>query len=154
MQKFACRNTRLVHETVRNMIPAKRIRLTHRYCPHCQKECNIKTYKEHKRLFFNPDTITWYVASTFEPGAAESDSEGLSSSLASEEKEDHDSSFEREVENFDSSLFGDRNEDGKRSSEDEEHVNAPMLEETDEAFEQSSVSQDTGESNIFQNECK
>ena len=57
--------------------------------------------------------------------------------MLSEEKEDHDRSFEREVENFDSSLCGDGNEDCKRSSEDEEHVNAPMLEETEEDFEQS-----------------
>ena len=128
------------------MIPAKRIRMTHRYCPHCQKDCNIKTYKEHKRLYFYSDTRSWYVASTFEQGAAESDSEGLSSSLASEEKEDHDSSFESEVENFDSSLFGDGNEDEKGSSEDEEHFNAPMLELIEEDFEQSPVSHDTGES--------
>ena len=81
-----------------------------RYCPHCQKECNIKTYKEHKRLFFSPDTMSWYIPSTFEQTAAENDLEGLSGSLANEEMEDHDSSFESEVENFDSSLFGDDNE--------------------------------------------
>ena len=108
----------------------------------------------HKRLFFNPDTITWYIAFTFEPGAAESDSEGLSSWLASEKKEDHDRSFERKVENFDSSICGDENEDCKRSSEDEEQVNAPMLEETEEDFEQSPLSHDTGESYFIQNECK
>ena len=86
--------------------------------------------------------------------AAESDSEGLSSLLAIKEKEDHDSSFESKVENFDSSLFGDRNEDDKRSSEDEEHFNAPMFELIEEDFKQSPVSHDTRELYFIQSECK
>ena len=72
------------------MIRAIIARLTHKYCPHCQKDCNVKTYKEHRRLFFNPAKKSWYVPpSTSEQTAVESDVESLNSSLASEE---HDSS--------------------------------------------------------------
>ena len=139
MQELACWDTRVVQ----NMIAAKRLRLTHRYCPHCQKECNVKTYKEHKRLFFNSDTMSWYVASTSEQTAAEKDLEGLSGSPANEEMQDHDSSCESEMEDVDSSRFGDDKEDGKRSSENEEHCNAPIVEETEEEF--GSVPHETGD---------
>ena len=54
------------------------------------KDCNVKTYKEHIRLFFNPAKKSWYIPpSTSEQTAVESDVESLNSSLASEE---HDSS--------------------------------------------------------------
>ena len=62
--------------------------MTHKYCPYCQKDCNVKTYKEHRRLFYNPDKKSWYVASTSEQTAIESYVESLDSSLAIE---DHDS---------------------------------------------------------------
>ena len=52
---------------------AKRRKLTHKYCPHCKKECNIKTYKDHKRLFFNPESKAWYQESTNESATHESD---------------------------------------------------------------------------------
>ena len=32
---------------------------THKICPHCNKELNIKTYKDHKQLYFNADTKVW-----------------------------------------------------------------------------------------------
>ncbi len=31
----------------------------YKYCPHCQKQCNIKTFREHKRLYFNFETNSW-----------------------------------------------------------------------------------------------
>lgn len=52
---------------------AKRRKLTHKYCPHCKKECNIKTYKDHKRLFFNPESKAWYQESANESATHESD---------------------------------------------------------------------------------
>ena len=92
-----------------SMIRAKRVRLivTHKYCPHCQKDCNVKTYKEHRRLFFNLDKKSWYVASTSEQTAIESDVESLDSFLASE---DHDSS------DGDLSMFEETEEDVARST--------------------------------------
>ena len=63
------------------MNACKRIRLTHKYCPHCEKECNIKTYKDHKRLFFNHDSKSWYCEGTSSTRATDGD--GDSSSLES-----------------------------------------------------------------------
>ena len=37
----------------------KRLKLMYKYCPHCQRQCHIKAYKDHKRLYFNSDTNTW-----------------------------------------------------------------------------------------------
>lgn len=56
---------------------AKRVRFTYKFCPHCEKECNIKTYKEHKRLFFNPDLKTWYSAQSLPENKVDSDSDSL-----------------------------------------------------------------------------
>lgn len=56
---------------------AKRVRFTYKFCPHCEKECNIKTYKEHKRLFFNPDLKTWYSAQPLPEKEVHSDSDSL-----------------------------------------------------------------------------
>ena len=39
--------------------PRKRKR--YNVCPHCNKELNIKRYKEHKRLYFNEVTKQWMV---------------------------------------------------------------------------------------------
>ena len=35
------------------------MKLSHKWCPHCRKELNIKPYKEHKRLYFNESTKQW-----------------------------------------------------------------------------------------------
>lgn len=53
---------------------AKRV---HKFCPHCEKECNIKTYKEYKRLFFNSDLKTWYTARPLPEKKVDSDSDSL-----------------------------------------------------------------------------
>lgn len=42
------------------MHPAKRSKLSYKVCPHCQKELNIRTYKDHKRLYFNEETKSWF----------------------------------------------------------------------------------------------
>ena len=67
------------------MIAAKQRKLTHKYCPHCKKDCNIKTYKDHKRLFFNSDTKSWYC----EGAVASEESDGecdLQASISSDEE--------------------------------------------------------------------
>lgn len=38
----------------------KKPKLTHKLCPHCNKQLNIKTYKEHKRLHFHESSRSWY----------------------------------------------------------------------------------------------
>ena len=65
------------------MINVKKTRLSHKCCPYCKKDCNIKTYKDHKRLHFDSDMKSWYVSSASDGAAFESDIEGLSSSLSS-----------------------------------------------------------------------
>ena len=57
------------------MINVKKTRLSRKYCPHCKKDCNIKTYKDHKRLYFDSDTKFWYVSSASDGAAVESDIE-------------------------------------------------------------------------------
>lgn len=37
------------------------IKVDRRYCPHCQSYLSIKTFKAHRRLFFNEDTTSWSV---------------------------------------------------------------------------------------------
>lgn len=76
------------------MIKVKRMRLTHKFCPHCKRECNIKTYKDHKRLYFSQEENTWYGA-TLE---AEEDSEDLFS--LSESNDDIDDGDEDESETY------------------------------------------------------
>ena len=44
------------------MLATKRPRLSHRHCPHCNKVLNVKTFKDHKRLFFDRDTKSWHKA--------------------------------------------------------------------------------------------
>jgi len=42
------------------MLTMKRPCISHRHCPHCDKLLNVKTFKEHKRLFFDRDTKLWH----------------------------------------------------------------------------------------------
>lgn len=42
------------------MFTTKRPRFSHRHCPHCDNLLNVKTFKEHKRLFFDRDTKLWH----------------------------------------------------------------------------------------------
>ena len=37
----------------------KKSLLTHRRCPHCGKVLNIKTFKEHRRLYYDDATKLW-----------------------------------------------------------------------------------------------
>ena len=34
-------------------------KVTHKVCPHCKKELNLKTYKDHKRLYYDISSNTW-----------------------------------------------------------------------------------------------
>jgi len=49
---------------------AKRLKLLYKFCPHCQKQCNIKTYKDHKRLYFNVETKSWLTATSCNSASA------------------------------------------------------------------------------------
>ena len=44
-----------------DMPKLKRRIITHRFCPHCKKELNVKTFKHHRRLFFDEASNTWVV---------------------------------------------------------------------------------------------
>jgi len=51
----------------------KKTRLSHRVCPHCDRELNIRTYKEHKRLYFREYSNSWYKTVNVEQSADDSD---------------------------------------------------------------------------------
>lgn len=51
----------------KNDMKRARITKSHRICPHCSKELNIKTYKEHRRLYYDSSTSKWYVVEKTEP---------------------------------------------------------------------------------------
>ena len=36
-----------------------RSRLTHKRCPHCGKNLNLKTFKEHRRLYYDSNKRSW-----------------------------------------------------------------------------------------------
>lgn len=60
------------------MLQNKRMRVTHKFCPHCKRKCNIKTYKDHRRLHFSPKRKLWLGTSS-----QESDSDSMQSSVDS-----------------------------------------------------------------------
>ena len=55
-----------------------RRRLTHKFCPHCCKDINTKTYKEHRRLYFDATSKSWLTVETSNVETYESDSSGSS----------------------------------------------------------------------------
>ena len=70
----------------------KRVKLSYKYCPHCKKDCNIKTYKEHRRLFFDSELKTWYHAAPSQVAErdVESDSESSNSIPSNDSSDDFD----------------------------------------------------------------
>lgn len=57
------------------------LHLKYKVCPHCSRSLNVKTFKEHKRLFFSEESSTWIVEthdtdtdSSIEPGDSEIES--------------------------------------------------------------------------------
>ena len=40
--------------------PAKRPRPSQRFCPHCNEILSYKTYRAHKRLYFDSDNDIWF----------------------------------------------------------------------------------------------
>ena len=42
------------------MSSAKRSKLLYKVCLHCNKDLNIRTYKDHKRLYYNEESNCWY----------------------------------------------------------------------------------------------
>ena len=89
--------------------PKKRCRLserqhglTHRVCPHCNREINIKTYRDHRRLYFNEMSKSWLVA----PASCSTMSDDQVSSSGSSIFSESDSSHELSIDesNFTSDL--------------------------------------------------
>ena len=50
--------------------------LKYKVCPHCSRSLNIKTFKEHKRLFYSEQSSTWIISND--------DSDGDSSDISIE----------------------------------------------------------------------
>ena len=51
-----------------NMSARKKPRVsaaTHRICPHCDKELNIKTRRVHRRLYFDSQSKSWLIAGKY-----------------------------------------------------------------------------------------
>ena len=42
------------------MQPVKKRKLAYKFCPHCGNELNIRSYKDHKRLYFDEETNSWF----------------------------------------------------------------------------------------------
>ena len=60
-----------------------------RRCPHCNKNLSLKTYKAHKRLYFNKHDVTWLTLN--QTGSPERHTrEGASSSPPQSEFDDSD----------------------------------------------------------------
>lgn len=51
--------------------------LKYKVCPHCSRSLNIKTFKEHKRLFYSEQSSTWTISNY-------DDSDGDSSDISIE----------------------------------------------------------------------
>ncbi len=48
--------------------------LKYKLCPHCSRSLNIKTFKEHKRLFFSEQSGTWILSNeSYDSGSDSSD---------------------------------------------------------------------------------
>ena len=58
-------------------------KLIYKICPHCNKELNIKIYKEHERLYYNATKGIW-------SQDADSDNEGLISDFSSPGESNYD----------------------------------------------------------------
>lgn len=41
-------------------ISSKKPKLIHKLCPHCNKQLNLKSYMEHKRLHFDESSKCWH----------------------------------------------------------------------------------------------
>ena len=74
---------------------AKRLRLMYKFCPHCSKQCKIKRYNTHKRLYFNAETKVWIV----EPSTEDPDHSSLS-----REPEEHDTDSSLSLESDEESI--------------------------------------------------
>lgn len=68
----------------------------------CRKEINIKTYKEHRRLYFDVTSKSWLVGSTTVENARESDSSD--SSLFSSTPDPSDSDADDDMNQVDLNL--------------------------------------------------
>lgn len=57
------------------------LRLRNRYhlCPHCNKNLNIKRFKEHKRLYFNESSKQWIFEGRSKESGEDSNSDSFSS---------------------------------------------------------------------------
>ena len=83
------------------MMDARRLKTLYKYCPHCQKMCNIKTYRYHKRLFFDTETSTWltsFKTTPSHPSKACYDYEGADSDSTISLSTDEETSVPQELE--------------------------------------------------------
>lgn len=71
---------------------SKRPRLNQRNCPHCHELLSYKTYRAHKRLYFDFDSGEWYTSGTILEQEGARDTRDSSASLS----EPDDSSFTAE----------------------------------------------------------
>ena len=69
-----------IHESKR---PVPKKKLIYKICPHCNKELNIKIYKEHERLYYDATKGIW-------SQDVDSDNEGLISDFSSPGESDYD----------------------------------------------------------------
>ena len=56
------------------MNASKKLKLASMYkvCPHCDKNLNMKTYKEHKRLYFDDQLKVWHCSPESDSGDSDS----------------------------------------------------------------------------------
>ena len=70
--------------------------LSHKFCPHCKKSCNIKTYREHKRLYFSQDLNHWYATDYTTNSEEEAEELDLDLDLTDESETGDPDDFEEE----------------------------------------------------------
>lgn len=73
------------HPSKKCKVSKERSRITHKICPHCSKELNLKTYRDHKRLFFNESSNIWF---TTEVGSCSRDDKEAGDSSSFDEVHD------------------------------------------------------------------
>ena len=62
---------------------------TYKYCPHCNKQLNLKTYKEHKRLHFDESSRMWYTVESDDSSEISSPEDDRSSSSSESSNMDY-----------------------------------------------------------------
>ena len=45
--------------------PRSILRIERRHCPHCSQFISLKTYRAHKRLYYDPDVCVWQTSTSY-----------------------------------------------------------------------------------------